>query len=63
MLQDALLIRRPLIEADGRKEIGFDQDLIHDWLGLTPSGSDLETCPRSALASSCPAPTRQEIAR
>ena len=34
LIQDSLLIRRPLIEADGRKEIGFDQDLIHEWLGL-----------------------------
>ena len=56
MLQDPLLIRRPLIETEGRKEIGFDQDLIHDWLGLTPSGSDLETCPRSAAHTPCPAP-------
>lgn len=56
MLQDPLLIRRPLIEADGRKEIGFDQDLIHGWLGLTPSGSDLEACPRSASHARCPTP-------
>ncbi len=56
MLQDPLLIRRPLIEAEGRKEIGFDQDLIHDWLGLTLSGSDLETCPRSASHTPCPVP-------
>lgn len=56
MLQDPLLIRRPLIEADGRKEIGFDQNLIHDWLGLKIGGSDLETCPRSNLPTPCPAP-------
>ena len=56
MLQDPLLIRRPLIEADGRKEIGFDQELIHGWLGLTPSGSDLETCPRSDSHTPCPIP-------
>src|SRR5574340_1595736 len=56
MLQDPLLIRRPLIEAEGHKEIGFDQNLIHDWLGLTPSGNDLETCPRSAAHPPCPAP-------
>ena len=54
MLQDLLLIRRPLIEVDGRREIGFDQNLIHDWLGLTPVARDLESCPKSA--SPCPVP-------
>jgi len=56
MLQDPLLIRRPLIEADGRKEIGFDQELIHQWLSLTPSDKDLENCPRSASHLSYPQP-------
>jgi nitrogenase-associated protein len=56
MLQASLLIRRPLIEVEGRKEIGFDQNFIHGWLGLTPSGSDRETCPRSASHASCPSP-------
>lgn len=54
MLQEPLLIRRPLIEANGRKEIGFDQDLIHSWLGLTPNGKDLENCPRSGAHTPCP---------
>jgi nitrogenase-associated protein len=54
MLQEPLLIRRPLIEAEGHKEIGFDQGLIHTWLGLTPSGSDLESCPRSTLPCAVP---------
>ncbi len=54
MLQDPLLIRRPLIEVDGRREVGFDQNLIHAWLGLTPVGRDLESCSKSA--SPCPAP-------
>jgi nitrogenase-associated protein len=54
MLQDPLLIRRPLIEANGRKEIGFDQAVIHTWLGLMPNGDDLETCPRSAAHLPCP---------
>ncbi len=57
MLQDPLLIRRPLIEAEGRKEIGFDQNLIHAWLGLTPTGSDMESCPRSHQHSACPPPS------
>jgi len=56
MLQDPLLIRRPLIEADGRREVGFDPELIHAWLGLMPTGADLETCPRSAEHTPCPTP-------
>lgn len=55
MLQDPLLIRRPLIEVDGCREIGFDQNHIHAWLGLTPVKQDFETCKKSALP--CPAPT------
>jgi nitrogenase-associated protein len=56
MLQDPLLIRRPLIEAEGRKEIGFNQEIIHAWLGLIPTNSDLENCPRSHRHKPCPAP-------
>lgn len=56
MLQDPLLIRRPLIEANGRKEAGFDQELIQTWIGLTPSGKNLESCPRSHQHTPCPVP-------
>jgi nitrogenase-associated protein len=34
MLADPLLIRRPLLEADGRRETGFDAALIGAWIGL-----------------------------
>jgi len=53
MLADPLLIRRPLMEADVRKEVGFDQEKIHAWLGLTPSDADLEGCPRQHQNTSC----------
>jgi nitrogenase-associated protein len=56
MLDDPLLIRRPLIEADGRKEAGFDQEMIHAWLGLSPTGGDLETCPKPVSHTHCPPP-------
>jgi nitrogenase-associated protein len=58
MLQDPLLIRRPLIEAEGRREIGFDQQMIHDWLGLAPTSSDLESCPRSHQLTPCFIPAK-----
>lgn len=48
MQADPLFIRRPLLEAAGRREAGFDPALIEAWLGLTPPQGDLETCPRSA---------------
>jgi nitrogenase-associated protein len=49
MLRDPILIRRPLIEAEGRKVTGFDAATIDAWIGLSdPSarGSDLESCRR-----------------
>jgi nitrogenase-associated protein len=53
MLQEPLLIRRPLIETKERKEIGFDQQFIHAWLGPTPTNTDLENCPRSHHLAPC----------
>lgn len=54
--EEPLLIRRPLIESAGRREAGFDQALIHAWLGLAPVDADLESCPRSHQQTPCPAP-------
>lgn len=34
MLADPLLIRRPLMEADGRREVGFDPVRMKAWIGL-----------------------------
>lgn len=34
MLREPLLIRRPLLLAGGRREVGFDVGRIHAWLGL-----------------------------
>jgi nitrogenase-associated protein len=49
MLKDPILIRRPLIEAEGHKVTGFDAAFIEDWIGLANSkarGTDLESCRR-----------------
>lgn len=58
MLADPLLIRRPLMEVDGDYRVGFDQDAVDGWIGLSDKtvGSDLETCPRGHRASPCPTP-------
>jgi nitrogenase-associated protein len=72
LLADPLLIRRPLLEVEDEREVGFDPLRIHAWLGL---GSDSERqrirwCPKTAPAhspvlypanpDSCISPFRQE---
>jgi nitrogenase-associated protein len=58
MLEDPLLIRRPLLEADGRREAGFEPERIHAWLGLGPAAQTPapETCGR---LQPCPAPEKR----
>jgi nitrogenase-associated protein len=59
MLADPLLIRRPLISAEGRREVGFDVTTIHAWLGLPQSvvesqtQRDAEACVRAPSAAGC----------
>ena len=59
MLQEPLLIRRPLIQVGYRGEIGFDAKVIDSWIGLKPIDEslqevshnlmkqDLQTCSRN----------------
>lgn len=44
MLNDPLLIRRPLIEIEGRREAGFDQEKLKEWIGLSANLNDPEAC-------------------
>lgn len=44
MLEDPLLIRRPLIEIEDRREAGFDQERLHAWIGLSGNLADPEAC-------------------
>ncbi len=56
MLENPLLIRRPLMQVNDRVMAGFDQQAVNDWIGLTEIGSaqDMESCPRPpAQASGC----------
>lgn len=57
MVADPLLIRRPLLEAEGVRRVGFDTDNIDAWLGLTESRTnqsvDLETCPKLQQKQAC----------
>ena len=55
MLADPLLIRRPLMEADGQQRVGFDPAAVNAWIGLaSPVAADVETCTRGHVP--CPMP-------
>ncbi|MGQ4647193.1 ArsC/Spx/MgsR family protein [Lyngbya aestuarii] len=59
MVNDPILIRRPLIQVDERREVGFDTDLLNHWISLKPldeadksmsqslMSQDLQSCPNS----------------
>ena len=54
MLKDPLLIRRPLIAANGRFEVGFEPALIDSWLGLSNKDKlDLESCANIQETKTC----------
>lgn len=59
MLREPLLIRRPLMQVDEEYRVGFDQDAVDRWIGLSSKArdrEDLETCPRQTgklHAASC----------
>lgn len=59
MLADPLLIRRPLMEVDGQRRVGFDPEVVERWIGLSSraGGEDLETCPRKRTQACAPAPS------
>lgn len=60
MVQQPLLIRRPLMQVGDRYEVGFDTDRVDQWIGLQPAQPaqqemvetlkqhDLQTCPRGS---------------
>ena len=49
MCLDPLLIRRPLMECDGRRTAGFDEAALADWLAPAAAAAAVppETCPRA----------------
>lgn len=50
LIQEHLLIRRPLLESGGIRRCGFDPAVIHAWVGLAKNGDafvfkgDLSSC-------------------
>lgn len=57
MVANPILIRRPLLEVEGRRCVGFDVDNIDAWIGLAEAKPnariDLETCPKPQQAKAC----------
>ena len=55
MLENPLLIRRPLMQAGDSLMAGFDQQAVDNWIGLQKieTASDLESCPRTLEKASC----------
>lgn len=70
LLTDPLLIRRPLIEANDRRESGFELALVDAWLGLPAwameaSGDrNTESCVKATHVTPCatPEPARSDSA-
>lgn len=48
MLEEPLLIRRPLIEANGERACGFDNKLIHKLIAPDTSVANLQSCPNTS---------------
>ncbi len=57
MLDDPLLIRRPLVEAQGQRCAGFDREHVISLLG-SPADPDAENCSRPGPSPRCPDPDR-----
>lgn len=55
MVENPLLIRRPLMQTGEIFMAGFDQETVGNWIGLQKieATSDLESCPRALAQSSC----------
>lgn len=49
MLKDPLLIRRPLLEVGNQREVGFDVEKIHAWIGLNPTDQSLQVMTESLM--------------
>ena len=55
MCLDPLLIRRPLMDCDGRQMSGFNEAVVDAWIGLSGQAEPIpETCPRSDGVCSVP---------
>lgn len=51
ILEDPVLIRRPLLKAGNEYKVGFDYEAVNQWIGLNENiaeySTDLESCTRN----------------
>jgi len=62
MLEDPLLIRRPLLQVGDRREAGFDAERIHGWIGLAPAAAEVSNLEQCRRTEHCPTPAREDTA-
>ena len=53
MIADPLLIRRPLLEVDGRRHAGFEAKHIASWLKVNMTEKTMESCPQPGSTPAC----------
>ncbi len=54
MVENPLLIRRPLMQVGDGLMAGFDQTAVAKWIGLEVTDTtDMETCPKTLAQTSC----------
>jgi nitrogenase-associated protein len=54
MLDDHILIRRPLVDVEGQKCAGFDREPVTSLLGGHEPQKDVEACGRLGASTPCP---------
>lgn len=56
MVEQPLLIRRPLMDVEGELRAGFEARAVDAWIGLNDSQPKDEPCPICHRSEPCPAP-------
>ncbi len=56
MVEQPLLIRRPLMDVEGELRAGFEAKAVDAWIGLNDSQPKDEPCPICHRSEPCPAP-------
>ena len=61
MINDPILIRRPLMRVEDECRVGFDSEQVNQWIGLTNfvGEEDLESCPQR-VGHTCDMPVNNE---
>ena len=61
MIQNPILIRRPLIQVGNELRVGFDINEVNQWIGLTTMDhKEMENCPKQS-GHSCKSPDANTV--